>query len=241
MGVPARNNLLIGPITVINPIGLAGDLVSEIENAASLAAANWGPYIIGATPLHSSLSFVHPGDFGQRTCLGSPSGLIANGQTVDGHSIFIPDSLYTLETGNYATGVADDHSITVVASATNPNNFYFDEDSAAGKGNVLSVLTHEIGTVWGYRTGRRRRRGRRRFQTARTKQFWTVSFKTRPSTARSLRPFDGPNAEAAYAAAIGAGGSSPCAVVCRHQRVDRRPTLGGECAADLHRGGRFRA
>ncbi len=74
------------------------------------------------------------------------------------------------------------------------------------------VLTHEIGTGWGLPdglSGARRRRDRRRFQLGQPKEFSTVSFRTRRSTGRSLATFTGPAAEAAYGAAIGAGGPVP--------------------------------
>jgi hypothetical protein len=109
----------IGPlVSVSNSIGLPGSLVAALENEVSLAAASWCQYIAGAVPLRVSLTFINSGDFGSELSEGAPGALIANGQTIDGHAVFIPDGLHAVETGQYAGGASTDLRITVIASAT---------------------------------------------------------------------------------------------------------------------------
>jgi hypothetical protein len=81
---------------VSNAIGPAGSMVTAIEDEVSLMPANWGQYITRAAQLRVFLGFVDAGDFAGELALGSPSGLIANGQIIDGRSVFIPDRSYTL-------------------------------------------------------------------------------------------------------------------------------------------------
>ncbi len=57
-----------------NAIGLAGSIVTAIENEVSLAAVNWGQYITGAAPLRVFLGFIDTGDFGANSRWGRRAG-----------------------------------------------------------------------------------------------------------------------------------------------------------------------
>jgi hypothetical protein len=155
-GAPARDDMQIATIDVTNTIGLADSLVVAIENDLSFAVSEWGQYIVGATGLRVSLDFVSGGNFGGELAEGSPGGFVPTGQTIDGHPIYIPDSLYALETGNHTTGFSSDLAITIVASPANLQNFYINPDPEAGtavpsdKYDLISVLEHEIGHGLGF-------------------------------------------------------------------------------------------
>jgi hypothetical protein len=155
-GAPGRDDLGIATIAVTNTIGLSNSLVVAIENDVSFALSEWGQYVVGAAGLRVSLDFVDGGNFGGELAEGSPGGFVPTGQTIDGHPIFIPDSLYALETGNYATGFSSDLAITIIASPSNLENFYINPDPQestavpADKFDLVSVLEHEIGHGLGF-------------------------------------------------------------------------------------------
>ncbi|HET6607272.1 MAG TPA: Hint domain-containing protein, partial [Rhodopila sp.] len=213
-GAPRRDGIGIETIAVTNTIGLSNSLVAAIENDLSFAVSEWGQYITGAAPLRISLSFINSGQFGSELAEGSPGGFIATGQTVDGHAIFIPDSVYALETGDYASGFSTDIAITVVASTANLANFYVNSNPSAattvplGKFDLVSVLEHEVGHGLGF-TGLINRFA----PVAGSPPIFTgaeadpydmlVSYGTVGAT------FDGANAEAAYGAMINAGSPTP--------------------------------
>lgn len=231
-GAPARDGIGIETIAVTNTIGLSGSLIAAIENDLSFAVAEWGQYITGVAPLRISLSFVDSGNFGGELALGSPGGFIPTGQTIDGHPIYIPDSLYALQTGNYVSGFASDIAITLVASATNLANFYINPDPSAGTTvplgeiDLTTVLQHEIGHGLGFI-------GLINQYTpqvgsppivagaAADTYDMLVSYGTTGSTATAT--FGGTNAEAVYGAMINAGSSVS---VPLYQATD--PSLIGE-------------
>lgn len=155
-GAPARDDMPITLTSVTDDVGLSGSLIAAIEQEVTYAAENWGQYITGAAPLRVSLTFVDGGSFGSELAEGSPGGFIATGGTINGGAVFEPDSLYALQTGNYASGFASDVAITLIASAANLNSFYINPDPSAGtavppgKIDLLSVLTHEFGHGLGF-------------------------------------------------------------------------------------------
>lgn len=216
-GAPPRDDLAIDLVGVTNVIGLAGSVVTAFENEVSLAAANWGQYITGVVPLRVSLTFVDAGDFGSELAEGAPGALVANGETIDGHAIFIPDGLYALQTGQYAAGTTSDINITVIASATNLNSFYFDTSLTGGsvpadKVDLLSVLTHEFDHGLGF-TGladtTAPASGSSPIPAGNDEGIYDSFIQDTTINGTLAATFDGPNAEAAYGAAIGAGGPVP--------------------------------
>ncbi len=217
-GAPARDGIGIETIAVTNTIGLSASLVAAIENDLSFAVADWGQYITGAAPLRISLSFANSGNFGGELALGSPGGFVSNGQTIDGHPIYIPDSLYALQTGNYATGFSSDIAITVIASATNLANFYINPDPSAGTTvplgqiDLTTVLQHEIGHGLGFiglinRSAPQAGTPPIVAGAAADTYDTLVSYGTTGSTATAT--FNGTNAQAVYGAAINAGSPVP--------------------------------
>jgi hypothetical protein len=217
-GAPARDDMPIDLVSVTNNIGLSGSLVAAIENEVTYAAENWGQYITGDTPLRVSLTFVDSGDFGSEIALGSPGGFISNGQTIDGHTVYIPDSLYALETGDYVTGFSTDIAITLVASAANLQNLYINPDPADGTTvplgdiDLLSVLTHEFGHGLGF-IGLANRAapasGSSPIQSGAEEAIYDSFIQDETINGTVVATFDGPNAEAAYGAAINAGSAVP--------------------------------
>jgi hypothetical protein len=184
----------------------------------TIAVENWGQYITGVAPLRVSLTLINSADFGSELAVGSPGGFIANGQTIDGHAIFIPDSLYALETGNYASGLSTDLAITLVASATNLANFYINPDPSAGtavpadKIDLLPVLTHEIGHGLGF-LGLADRvapaSGSSPIPTGAEEGIYDSFIQDPTMNGTVVATIDGHNAEAAYGTAINAGSAVP--------------------------------
>jgi hypothetical protein len=216
-GAPPRDDLAIDLVNVTNAVGLTGSLVTAFENEVSLAAANWGQYITGVVPLRVSLTFVDSGDFGSELAEGAPGALVADGQTIDGHAIFIPDSVYALQTGQYAAGTTSDINITVIASATNLNSFYFDTSLTGGsvpadKVDLLSVLTHEFDHGLGF-TGladtSAPASGTSPIAAGADEGIYDSFIQDGTINGTLDATFNGPNAEAAYGAEIGAGGPVP--------------------------------
>jgi hypothetical protein len=138
-GAPRRDG--IGSET----IGLSSNRVAAIENDLSFAVAEWGQYGTGAAPLRISFSFVDSGNFGGELAQGPPGGFVPVRQTTDGRAIYLPDRLYALQTGNYASGFA-----------SNLANFYIIPDPSAGTAvplgevDLTTVLQHEIGHGLGF-------------------------------------------------------------------------------------------
>ena len=213
-GAPARDDLGIATIAVTNTIGLSNSLVAAIENDGSFALSEWGQYIVGATGLRVSLDFVTGGDFGGELAEGSPGGFVPTGQTIDGHPIFIPDSLYALETGNYATGLSSDLAITIIASPSNLQNFYINPDPQestavpAGKFDLVSVLEHEIGHGLGF-TGLITRSDPTPGDPPVPAGSDADTYDLLVSSGSSGATFNGANAEAVYGDMIGAGSAVP--------------------------------
>lgn len=217
-GAPPRDGMPLGSITVNDTIGLSASLVAGVLTDLNFAAAEWGQYIIGAAPLRVYLSFVTTGQFSGEVALGSPGGFIANGQTIRGHPIYLPNSVYALQTGNYASGFAYDLGITVVASASNLQSFYINPDPAAGTAvpagqiDLVSVLAHEIGHGLGF-TGLINRAAPQPGQpplvagAAATPYDMQVSYGTVAGT--TVASFNGSAAQAVYGTLTGTGSATP--------------------------------
>jgi hypothetical protein len=213
-GAPARDDMPITLVSVSNTIGVSASLVAEIENELTYAADNWGQYITGAAPLRVSLTFVNAGAFGSEIASGSPGDFISNGETIDGHAVYVPDSLYTLETGDYASGTSTDIAITLVASTSLLSELYINTDPAAstavpaGEIDLLSVLTHEFGHGLGF-IGLINRASPTAGSPPVASGAPVGIYDTFVSYSSNGATFDGPNAEAAYGALINAGSSVP--------------------------------
>lgn len=149
-GAPAHDGMPINLVSFTDNASLSSTVEQEIVNDLSAAAAEWGQYIYGLAPLRVSLTIATTGSFGGELAQGSPGGYIANGQTIDGHKIYEPDSLYALTTGTYSS-FSTDVAITVFATPDNLANFYINPNPSVpgavpgDKYDLVSVLAHEFG------------------------------------------------------------------------------------------------
>ncbi len=217
-GAPARDGMPITLVNVTDNVGLSGSLIAAIENEVTYAAENWGQYITGVAPLRVSLTFASSGNFGSEIAAGGPGNYIANGQTLNGSPIYVPDSLITLQTGNYAAGTTADVAITLIASPANLANLYINPNPASGtsvplgKIDLLSVLTHEFAHGLGI-DGLINRiapaSGSSPIQAGAAATTFDSLIQQTTAAGTVTATFDGANAEAAYGAAINAGSAVP--------------------------------
>lgn len=131
-GAPARDGMSVTLVNVTDNVGLSGSLIATIENEVTYAAENWGRYITGAAPLRVSLTFAGSGSYGSEIATGGPGNYVADGQTLNGDAIYLPDSQQTLQTGAYTAGTTADVAMTMIASPANLANLYINTDPAAG-------------------------------------------------------------------------------------------------------------
>ncbi len=149
-GAPARNNMPIQVVSLVDNAGLAAEEANILKDLEA-AAADWGQYITGYAPLRISLTLASSGSFGNELAIGSPGGYIATGETVSGHPVFRANSIQALTTGEYVSSLPTDIAITLFATGANLDNFYINPNPGTpgtvpvNKIDLVTVLAHEIG------------------------------------------------------------------------------------------------
>jgi hypothetical protein len=207
-GAPARNDM---PFTVSlnDTAGLSGAQETAIVNNLSAAALDWGQYVTGHAPLRIELNITNTNG-GSELANGGPGDFIATGQTIAGHAVSEPNSIYTLVTGNYDpnSSVTDEIVITLPADATalsqlfiNPNPFTDPTATQAGKYDLLTVFRHEIAHGLGFIGVRDPSTGA--LGTNATLFDLDTQLTVNSGNTLTAANFVGANAEAAYGALLG--------------------------------------
>jgi hypothetical protein len=154
-GAPARNDMPFN-ISLNDTAGLSGTQESAIVSDLNAAALDWGQYITGHAPLRIQLNVTNTSG-GTELANGGPGDLIATGQTIAGHTVVEPNSIYTLTTGNYDPNTSAEIVINLPSSATalsqlfiNPNPLTDPTATQSGKFDLLSVFRHELAHGLGF-------------------------------------------------------------------------------------------
>jgi hypothetical protein len=204
-GAPVRDDM---PVTVSlnDTAGLSGVEEDAIVNVLSAAAADWGQYITGHAPLRIQLN-INTAANGSELASGGPGAYVATGQTIAGHAVFEPSSIYALTTGNYAPNSSADIIINLPASSTelaalfvNPDPYGSPTATGIGQFDLLSVFRHELAHGLGFiglrNTG---------INLLGSATLFDLDSTVTPTSGLPLTSdiFTGSNAEAAYGAFLG--------------------------------------
>jgi hypothetical protein len=205
-GAPARNDMPFN-ISLNDTAGLLGTQESAIVSDLSAAALDWGQYITGHAPLRIQLNVTNTSG-GTELANGGPGDLIATGQTIAGHTVLEPNSIYTLTTGNYDPNSSAEIVINLPANASalsqlfiNPNPLTDPTATQAGKFDLLSVFRHELAHGLGFTGLRSPATG----ALGTNASLFDIATQLTLNAGNTLTAADfvGGNAEAAYGALLG--------------------------------------
>ena len=214
-GAPARQDFQFS-ISINDTASITGAQETQIVNDLSAAALDWAQYVTGFAPLRIQLNISDNSTPQAELANGGFTSSVSTGQIVNGHTIFIPSSLYALTTGSYLAGTTSDIVINLPltpGSLNTSGGLYVNPTPFAGNGTVpaaefdlLTVFRHEIAHGLGFSGFTDTSNGS--LGSAAT-LFDTYIQQTVVSGTITAATFTGPNAEAAYGTLLGTGIPTP--------------------------------
>lgn len=209
-GGPVRSGLAAN-VTLSDQAGVGTGNEALVLNDLNLALASWGQYVTGHAPLRISLTISSSAP-GAELANGGYGGAINTGVTIGSQRIWEPAAIYALETGSYLPGVTADINITLFAPGGSLANLFLDPTSdgtgavPALEYDLTSVFRHELAHGLGFIGFTNPNTGVASNDVMMFDHY--ISKVLNNGTIQSAS-FTGPNAEAAYAALIGAASPTP--------------------------------
>jgi hypothetical protein len=209
-GTTVRDGL--SAITTLNDQAALGTTDEDlILNDLTAALADWGAYVTGAAPLRISLT-ISTAAAGAELANGGYGDATMTGVTFGSQRVWEPASLYALTTGNYIQGSTSDINITLFAPGGSVANLYLDPTSngtgaqPSNQFDLVSIFQHELAHGLGFIGFSNPTTGVVGSDVT-MYDHYIQSVLNNGSIVSAA--FTGPNAEAAYAALIGASVPTP--------------------------------